>query len=274
MQEVKSNLPDLSAVRGFILDMDGVIWKADQPIGDLPWVFETIRRQGMKVVLATNNGTRTPEMYVEKLVSLGVALEPWQIVNSAQAAAHYLKQQLPDGGAVYVVGELGVVEALKDQGFDISETGAKAVVVGMDRGLTYDKLTRATLLIRAGAAFIATNPDRTFPTPGGLVPGAGAIVAAIEAATDIKPVVLGKPAPEMYKVALERMGLAPQEAIVVGDRLETDIAGAQPLECRTALVLSGVTTQEVALRWRPAPDVIAPDLTALVEAIVVQRQVS
>lgn len=272
MQENISSLPDLTRIRGFILDMDGVIWRGDQPLGDLPWIFEAIRRHGLKVVLATNNATRTPEQYVERLASYGVHVERWQVVNSAQAAAHYLKARFPEGGQVYVIGEHGVIEALQEQGFHVAENGVKAVVVAMDRKLSYDKLTRATLLIRAGAPFIGTNPDRTFPTPDGLIPGAGALLAAIETATDIKPVIVGKPAPEMYKVALERMGLLPEETMVVGDRLETDIAGAQPLGCPTTLVLSGVTTELAARQWHPAPSVIAPNLTALIEGMIRQRQ--
>jgi len=121
------------------------------------------------------------------------------------------------------------------------------------------------LLIRAGAPFIATNPDPTFPTPEGLVPGAGAIIAAIEAATGVEAEVIGKPNPGMYRVALQRLKAAPEETLVVGDRLETDIAGAQALGCRTALVLSGVTDEQRARQWDPAPDWIFPDLQTLLE---------
>jgi 4-nitrophenyl phosphatase len=133
----------------------------------------------------------------------------------------------------------------------------------MDRCLTYDQLARATLLIRSGLPFIGTNPDRSFPTPQGLVPGVGAILAAVETASDVKPVIVGKPQPEMYRFALERLGLTPQETLVVGDRAETDILGAQKIGCRTALVLSGVTSPQAAQDWKPAPDWIGPDLTSL-----------
>ena len=134
----------------------------------------------------------------------------------------------------------------------------------MDRQLTYDKLRMATLLIRAGAPFLATNYDVTFPTPEGLVPGAGAIVAAVETATSTKALVIGKPSPAMYQAAIERLGTTPTETLVVGDRLETDIAGGQALHCPTALVLSGVTNPEAARLWQPQPDVTVEDLTSLV----------
>jgi len=124
-------------------------------------------------------------------------------------------------------------------------------------------LKTASLLVRSGAPFIATNPDKTLPTPVGLVPGAGTLVAAVQTATDVAPYYVGKPAPELYNLALERLGTSPVNTLVVGDRLETDIAGAQALGCLTALVLSGATTAEMAAGWRPAPDCIARDLADL-----------
>ncbi len=270
-------------VRGLILDMDGVLWKDDTPIGDLPGIFDRIASHGLQVVLATNNATKTIDEYLSKLHGFGVALEPWQIVTSSEATAHVLAQKfsphpftpLPKLGeetgvrAVFVIGENGIVSALRDKGFTPitdpdDETSVVAVVAGIDRGLTYQKLRRATLHIRAGVPFYGTNPDKTFPTPVGLVPGAGSILATLEAATDIKPIVIGKPAPFMLELAAERMGLTKDESLVIGDRLETDIAGGQAMGARTALVLSGVSTRQEATEWEPAPDLIAKDLAELV----------
>ena len=143
----------------------------------------------------------------------------------------------------------------------------EAVVVALDRSLSYEKLRRASLLIRSGASFIATNPDPTFPEPEGLVPGAGSIVALVEKATDMQAMVIGKPAPAMYELALERLNTAPEETLVVGDRLETDIAGAQQLNCQCALVLSGVTPLSKAQAWVPVPNLIARDLQQVLEII-------
>ncbi len=253
-------------ISALILDMDGVLWRDEQPIGELPAIFSRMARCGYRLVLATNNATRSVEQYLAKLAGFGVRLEPWQIINSSLAAAEYLHHLYPNGGSVYIVGEDGLHQALSEFGFYLSdEKNVLAVVAGMDRSLTYEKLRKATLLIRSGAVFIATNPDRTFPTTEGLVPGAGSIVAAIEAATDVSPTIIGKPEPEMYRVALARLKSSPSETLVVGDRLETDIAGAQALGCRTALVLSGVTTKADARRWRPEPDFIVDDLSALLE---------
>jgi 4-nitrophenyl phosphatase len=179
------------------------------------------------------------------------------------AAAQYLHKQFPTGGPVYIIGEDGIAESLHVYGFYQAEKQVLAVIASMDRQLTYDKLRTATLLIRNGALFVATNSDRTFPTPEGLVPGAGSILAALEAACYQSPIITGKPSPAMYHIALERMNLAPEETLVVGDRPETDIAGAQRIGCKTALVLSGVTSREDAHTWRPSPDLIIDDLDAI-----------
>jgi 4-nitrophenyl phosphatase len=255
---------DFSTIQAVILDMDGVLWRDTQPIGDLPWIFEQIERMGWKVLLATNNATRTVDQFVEKLGGFGVALEPWQVVNSSQAAANYLAKQHPQGGPVYIVGEESLKQTLADAGFFHDEERALAVVAALDRQLTYRKLRLATLFIRSGVPFIGTNPDRTLPTPEGLVPGAGSVLAAIETASDQRPLIVGKPSPEMYRLAMERLGTSPQETLVVGDRLETDIIGAQELGCRAALVLSGASSADAARAWTPPPDLVLPDLTALV----------
>jgi 4-nitrophenyl phosphatase len=254
-------------LKALIVDMDGVLWRGNQPIGDLPFIFRAIQRRDLAITLATNNATYTPDQYVEKVMRFGVNLEPRQIVNSPMAVSHYLRQKHPQGGRIYMIGEQGLRAALVDNGFDIGEENVLAVVVGIDWQLTYAKLEKASYLINSGVPFIGTNPDKTFPTPQGLAPGNGAILAAIEAATGVRPLVLGKPAPEMYKVAMERMATSPQETMVIGDRLETDILGAQQLGCRTGLVLSGVSSRDEAQFWQPAPDIIAVDLAALVECI-------
>ncbi len=267
----------LPTIKALILDMDGVLWRGDQPLGDLPAIFQAFEQAGLKTALATNNATQTPQQYLDKLARFGVRLERWQIVNSALAAAEMLAERFPQGGPVFVVGEQGLYDALSERGFrPLNPPGAVvpggaqagpeqpvAVIAGMDRAISYPKLSLATQYIRRGALFVGSNPDRTYPLPFGLVPGAGAILAALEAATDVAPLIAGKPGPEMYRAALRRLGTAAHETLVVGDRIETDIAGAQALGCPTALVLSGVTPPEQAYAWTPPPTLIAPDLTAI-----------
>src|SRR4030066_214788 len=245
--------------------MDGVLWRGNESIGDLKSIFAKIENIGWKVIFATNNATRTLQQYVDLLWSYGVNAEPWQIITSATAATSYLCDQFPNGGPVYIIGEQGIIEACAEQGFYHAESGALAVIVGLDRMLTYDKLKTATLFLRSGVPFIGTNPDRTFPTPQGLIPGAGSILMALTAASDVSPLIMGKPEPSMYRIALERLKIKPNQAMVVGDRPETDIAGAQIIGCHTALVLSGVTTPAQANIWRPSPDIIANDLESILK---------
>jgi 4-nitrophenyl phosphatase len=254
---------DFESIRGVILDMDGVLWRDRTPIGDLPAIFADMQRRGWQIFLATNNATQTAEQFVEKLAGFGVSVEPSQVINSGRATAAYLQQRYPQGGPVFVLGEAGLVKELTDAGFYESSDQPLAVVVGLDRAMTYDKLKTAGLLARAGIPFIGTNLDKTYPTPEGLVPGAGTFVLAVQAVSDVQPIVIGKPEPEMYWLALRRMGLTPEQTLVVGDRLETDIAGAQQIGCVTALVLSGVATREEVNGWNPPPDYICADLSEL-----------
>ena len=264
LHQKRTDMFNPTKLRALILDMDGVLWKNNDPIGDLPSIFTEIDQLGLQVILATNNATKSIQMFVDKLAAFNVKIEPWQVINSAEATAHYLAQLHPEGGPVFIIGEKGLEEILLEKGFTSSAENPLAVVAALDHGINYEKTRKATLFIRAGVPFIGTNPDRTFPTPEGQVPGAGSILAMLEAATDISPVVIGKPNPAMYQFALERLGLSPEEVLVVGDRLETDILGAQKLGSPCALVLSGVTDEEKAWQWDPAPDMIAENLTQII----------
>lgn len=256
-----------SNIKALILDMDGVLWRQNSPIGDLPKIFNKIEKLNLRVMLATNNATFSVEQYLDKLSGFGVNLTSHQIVNSSQAALHYLSNLFPDGGPIYIIGEEGLVQTLARGNFYSAEKNVLAVIVGMDRQLTFEKMSKATLLIRSGAKFIGTNADRTFPVPEGLIPGVGAVLGALEIASGVKPTVVGKPAPEIYQIALNRLNFIPNQALVVGDRLETDILGAQQLGCKTALVLSGVSSSEDARSWKPAPDWITPDLDTLLDKL-------
>lgn len=248
--------------------MDGVIWKSDAPIGNLPATFERIRERGLKFIFATNNGTKTPEEYQQKLADLGVEVEPWQVVTSALGIAFMLSQKYPRGTKVFVIGEYGIRLALEEKGFEIlpvqNATQAQAFVMGIDRSINFEKVAEATLLVRAGIPFYTTNTDRTFPTPRGEIPGSGAWLSVITAATGVEPIIAGKPFPFLMELALERLGTPKEETLVVGDRLETDIAAGQSVGCPTALVLSGVSSNEEAEDWIPKIDIIASDLAELV----------
>jgi len=259
---IKDKFPQ---VKGLIFDMDGVLWRDNTPLLDLKNFFETLSSHGYQYVLATNNATRNTSQYLEKLLTFGVKLSSQQVINSPMATAYYLAKRFPNGGPVYIVGEHGLVSTLAEKGFYQAEENVLAVVAGLDLHVNYEKLKIATLLIRGGAPFIGTNPDKTYPSPKGLVPGAGAILAAIEAATDVKPITAGKPEPTMMEMALQVMGTSPLETLVVGDRLDTDILAGQNTGCLTALVLTGVSTVEDLEIWRPAPDLVLANAELLIQ---------
>lgn len=252
-------------VQGLIFDMDGVLWKDTTPLFDLGTFFEKLKTLEYMFTFATNNAIPSLKQVQDKLKKFGIHAELEQIITSSLATVHYLKKRFPEGGPVYVVGESGLVETLANEGFYLAEDHALAVIAGLDRQLTYEKIKRATLLIRKGALFVGTNPDRTFPTPAGLVPGGGAVIASIEAACDVKPIFIGKPFPAMMNMALEVMTTTPETSMVVGDRLDTDILAGQNVKCKTALVLSGVTTQEELEKWVPQPDLVLPRADFLLE---------
>ncbi len=255
-----------NALRGLILDMDGVLWRGDQPLGDLPALFARLQALGLRWVFVTNNATRSPADYVRKLARFGVTARPEQILNAALAALAALRERWPQGNAVvHVLGEGPLQRMLAAAGFQVT-TGpqADAVVAALDRSCTYAKLEQATYALRGGAWFIGTNPDRSYPTPQGLAPGAGALLAALEAASDVKPTIVGKPEPWLFRLALAHLDAQPHRVLMVGDRLETDILGAQRLGIPAALVLSGVTTRQQAEAWQPPPHLIAPDFAAVV----------
>ncbi len=255
-------------IKSLIIDMDGVVWRGDAPIGDLPATFNRIRERGLKFIFATNNSTRTAKQYVDRLQTFGVEVELWQVVTSSQAAARAVAQKFRRGTKVLIIGEDGLRIPMEEEGFEIASMEnapqSKVVVMGMDRGINFQKVSEATLLIRKGIPFYATNTDITFPTPRGEIPGAGAWISVITAATNVEPIVAGKPFPFLMDLSLEKLGTKKEETLVVGDRLETDIAAGQGVGCPTALVLSGVAKREQAERWKPKIDILAQSLADLV----------
>lgn len=253
--------PEIDAV---ICDMDGVLWLDETPIAGLPELFALFAR-GLPYALATNNSSKTPADYVAKLARLGVA-EPVSadnIITSGTATTALMRQRYPAGTPVHVVGGAGLRHLLAEAGFTLVERDARAVVVGLDTALTYDKLKAAAFCLRAGADFIATNDDAALPTPEGLAPGAGSIAAALATAAAVAPLVVGKPHRPMFDLALRLLGSRPERTVMIGDRMETDIIGAAKLGIKTALVLSGVTTLAMLAEAPTQPDAIYADLAEL-----------
>jgi 4-nitrophenyl phosphatase len=261
-----------STITGVVMDMDGVLWRGETPLPGLDDLFQWLNERDIPYALATNNSSRTPENYVDKLARMGIADVPARcIVTSATATAAYLRAHYPDGIRVHVFGMDGLRQMLQSAGLQLTAPGgepAEVVVAGIDFDLTYEALKQAALAIRAGADFIGTNPDKTFPTPDGLIPGTGSMLAALETATDRTPTIIGKPETPMFEAALAITGTRAENTLMIGDRLGTDILGGKQAGMKTALLFTGVTTPDDLIRdadtvW---PDVAYEGLPDLVRA--------
>lgn len=252
----------LERYTAFILDVDGVLVKGSEPI---PGAREALRRlkEHGRVVLLTNNSTRSRDQTARRLSRLGFDVSPEEVVTSSYVAARYLREEFGPR-KVWVIGEAGLSEELAAAGHPlVPPEDAEWIVAGMDRNLTYEKLAQALTGLLSGARFLATNRDATFPTPEGLLPGAGAVVGAIEGMGFPPEQVVGKPSAIAFRIAMEVAEAEPERALMVGDRLETDVLGAQRAGLATALVLTGVSRLEDVRRLGIVPSWVAEDLPAL-----------
>ncbi|MDR5682795.1 MAG: HAD-IIA family hydrolase [Armatimonadota bacterium] len=255
---------DLRAARAVVLDLDGVVYRGRRPLPGAREFVAALRRRRIPFVFATNNSAHTVGEYAERLEGMGISASPEQIVTSAVCAADYLRNRKDAPAKVFVIGGPGLRATLRQAGFALADAPpADAVVVGLDVELTYARLRDACIAIRRGASFVATNRDANLPVEDELWPGSGAIVAAIETSTGVSPVVLGKPEPYLFEMALRRLGAAAAETVMVGDQVATDIAGAARVGMRTALVLSGVSAAEDPAGYAARPDVVVVDLHEL-----------
>ncbi|WP_420642782.1 HAD-IIA family hydrolase [Candidatus Leptofilum sp.] len=265
----------MKQIKNLILDMDGVLWRGETPMPGLADFFKTLRAHGIQFVLATNNASKTPQQYVAKLAKFGVPVDEEQIFTSAEATGDYLAQTYPTGAKAFVVGDVGLQTAVQNRGFQLlgveevmgGET-AVFVVAGFNPNATYPQMAAGALLIHKGADFIGSNPDLTFPSEYGPLPGAGSFLAFLQAGTGVKPTVIGKPGPLIFKMAMEKLGGTPQNTAMVGDRLETDIAGGKAAGIQTILVLSGISQRDdIAQANGLQPDFIFADIREIANQI-------
>jgi HAD superfamily hydrolase (TIGR01450 family) len=227
-----------------IFDLDGVLYRGDEPIPGAAQAVSRIESSGAQVRYLTNNSTQTRASFAAKLTALGITAKPCQVFTSAAGAGRLLS-----GSSAFVIGEEGLRDELRQAGCEVVESGeAECVVVGACWGLTYAMLDDAQWRIRCGARYLATNLDSTFPVEGGrLRPGAGAIVAAVSAASGREPeIVVGKPEPTLVDLILAETKLSKAETLLVGDRMDTDIECARRAGVDSALVLTGVTATATA----------------------------
>jgi phosphoglycolate/pyridoxal phosphate phosphatase family enzyme len=253
----------LARYGAFLVDVDGVLTRGNDALPGATAAFTALRTWGRALVL-TNNSTRSRSELAEHLGGLGFAVSPDDILGSAFLAARYLARHYGPID-VWVLGEDGVRDEMSLVGHRLAARPEDAtwVVVGMDRGVTYDKLTQALRALAGGARILATNEDATFPTADGLVPGAGAIVGALRGMGFAAEHVVGKPSPAAFEVALDVLGLPANRVLMIGDRLDTDIAGAQAAGLDSALVLSGVDSLRDIARSGVHPTWIAASFADL-----------
>lgn len=264
-----------SNIQNLIIDMDGVLWRGEQPLPRLPEFFDTLRELGVQFVLATNNASRTGNQYVQRLLRFGAAVNEDEVLTSPQATAAWLAANAPTA-RIFTIGEQGLNSELTRAGLKVLQPEdaqqATHVVVGIDREMNYGKLVEACLAIRAGATFVGTNPDVTFPSERGIVPGNGATLAALEVSTGVKPIIIGKPQPEMMVQALARMGGDASNTAVLGDRLDTDILAGRNAGLPTILVLTGVSGRDEAETGPIRPDFIFKDIGEVADALRASRE--
>jgi HAD superfamily hydrolase (TIGR01450 family) len=271
-----------------LVDLDGVVYRGAEPVAGVAGVLADRVARGDDIVYVTNNSMHYRADYVTRLTEMGAPVSEDRVVSSARATALYLRDEAPEVKRVLVVGAGGLERELRDVGLDVVTSAhaatrvsqeqidgfeaagrPDAVVVGLDPQLTYLRLAVAADAIRAGAKFVATNRDPVYPTERGLRPGAGSIVAAIEAATGVTPISIGKPEPLLLEEAARAAGGHARDAVMIGDSLVTDVAAARAVGARSIFMLTGVTSQDelAALADGDRPTEVASDAGQLAAAL-------
>ncbi len=261
----------LRAKEGFICDMDGVLYHGDRILPGAREFVEWLQRENKRFLFLTNSSERSPRELQEKLSRLGIDVTADHFYTSALATAGFLHSQGP-ARSVYVIGESGLINALYDAGFSMSDARADYVVVGETRTYSFEKLERAVNLVRNGARLIGTNPDISGPTEQGIAPGCGALIAPIELVTGRKAYFVGKPNPLMMRQALHKLGCRREETFIIGDRMDTDIVAGIESEIDTIFVLSGVTSREELADFPYQPDFVLHGVGDVVTAAEGQQQ--
>ncbi|MFL5779187.1 MAG: HAD-IIA family hydrolase [Chloroflexota bacterium] len=271
-----------------LVDLDGVVYRGSEPVPGVAAVLADRAQRGDEIVYVTNNSMHYRRDYVPRLEAMGAPVGPDRVVTSARATAVYLRDHEPAVRRVLALGAGGLERELADVGLEVVTAaqaatrmshepidGAQAaghpdaVVIGLDPNATYLRLAAAADCIRAGARFVATNRDPVYPTERGLRPGAGSLVAAIEATTGVTPVSIGKPEPGLLEIAAAVTGKRPADAVMIGDSLRTDVSAARSVGCRSVLMLTGVTNGDevAALPVGDRPTAVAADAAALAAAL-------
>ncbi len=264
-----SMIEALKKTKGMILDIDGTLFKGEHPLLDLKELFTLLETLGWGFIVATNN-TKSAKDYQERFRKQGISIKEEHILTCAEATAEYLALNHSKRHTVYVIGKEALKNEIRQRGYEVlegREKQADIVVVGGDFNLNYEKLKNAILHIQDGARLIGTNPDILIPTEEGLLPEAGTTLAAIEAATGMHPIIIGKPEPILFQLAVKKMGLTAKQVMMIGDRLDTDIKGARQAGIYSVLVETGVDSRESVESKGIHPDFIVPDMKQFMRII-------
>jgi len=262
---------ELRDIKSLLLDGDGVLYYSDKPADGVDRFFKVLEERGINWAMITNNSTKTRDSIVNRLGTFGISASPEQIFTSSTVTASKLLKHYGADATFYVVGESGLMQILGENGFALYHNNDKpervdAVIVGLDRDFTYEKLQIASRLIQKGAEFVACNTDRQLPVTDGFDPGAGAMIVSVMAVTDVDPVIMGKPQPAIYDEAMEFLGADKETTAVVGDRLETDILGGVRMGIGSILTLAGATEMQAVVDSEYKPDFIFDDISKVATA--------
>ena len=255
----------------FLFDQDGTLYLGDRLYDFTIELLDTIRASGRKYLFMTNNSSKSVEDYVKKLETMGIHSTREDFITSSQATAYYLHKHHP-GKTLYVCGTRSLIRELEQEGFPTTTELDKVecIVMGFDRELTFQKLEDVSklLCLHPELPYIATNPDWVCPTEFGSVPDCGSVCEMIFNATGKRPVFIGKPSPLMPQLAMERLGISPQETMVIGDRIYTDVKSGLNAGTTAVLVMSGETTQQILEASEEKPDMVWQDCREIIEALV------
>ncbi len=237
---MEDTISRIKSKSGFIIDMDGVIYHGNKLLRGVTDFLHWMEKEGKQFLFLTNSSERTPKELHEKLKRLGINVSESHFYTSALATAAFLSAQKPNGSA-FIIGDAGLINALYNAGYSTNSVNPDYVVVGETHGYSFEKIEIAVNLVLKGARLIGTNSDISGPVENGITPSTKALIAPIEIATGRKAYFVGKPNPLMMRIALKRLGVKREEAIVIGDRMDTDIRCGLESEIDTLLVLSGIT---------------------------------
>lgn len=250
----------------WLTDMDGVLVHEGEALPGAARFLARLQERGRRFLVLTNNSIFTPRDLAARLARAGLQVPEAAIWTSALATADFLSSQSP-GGSAFVVGEAGLTTALHEAGYTLTDTDPDYVVLGETRTWSFEAITRAIRLVDAGARFIATNPDRTSPSPEGPLPATGAVAAMIREATGAQPYSIGKPNPMMFRSAMNRINAHSESTVMVGDRMDTDIVAGMEAGLETILVLTGSTRAEEVARFPFRPSRVAASIAEVVDLV-------